>query len=48
LRIQHPEWIEPNGDCSTCESYESRLAQLLGFSQQRQHLDSSYLNDAAA
>jgi hypothetical protein len=32
LRAQHPEWIEPNGDCSTCDSYESRLAQLLGLS----------------
>jgi hypothetical protein len=29
LRVQHPEWIEPNGDCFTCDSYESRLAQLL-------------------
>jgi len=29
LRVQHPEWILPNGDCPTCESYESRLAQLL-------------------
>jgi hypothetical protein len=29
LRAQHPEWIEPDGDCPTCESYESRLAQLL-------------------
>jgi hypothetical protein len=29
LRVQHPEWIEPEGDCSTCNSYESRLAQLL-------------------
>ena len=32
LRIQHPEWVEPNGDCPTCESYESRLAELLGLS----------------
>ncbi|HKP01821.1 MAG TPA: hypothetical protein VJU77_00535 [Chthoniobacterales bacterium] len=32
LRTQHPEWIEANGDCPTCDSYESRLAQLLGFS----------------
>jgi hypothetical protein len=24
LRIQHPEWVEPNGDCPTCDSYESR------------------------
>lgn len=33
LRIQHPEWIGPNGDCPTCDSYESRLAELLGLSQ---------------
>ena len=29
LREQHPEWIQPNGDCPTCESYESRFAELL-------------------
>jgi hypothetical protein len=33
LREQHPEWIEPNGDCPTCESYESRFAELLGLFQ---------------
>jgi hypothetical protein len=22
LRIQHPEWAEPNGECPTCESHE--------------------------
>jgi hypothetical protein len=32
LRVQHPDWIEPDGDCPTCESYESRLAELLGLS----------------
>ena len=32
LRVQHPEWVEPDGDCPTCESYESRFAQLLGVS----------------
>jgi hypothetical protein len=32
LRIQHPEWVKPDGDCPTCESYESRLAELLGLS----------------
>lgn len=31
LRIQHPEWVRPNGDCPTCDSYESRLAELLGL-----------------
>jgi hypothetical protein len=29
LRAQHPEWVQPNGDCPTCESYESRFAELL-------------------
>ena len=31
LRIQHPDWVQPNGDCPTCDSYESRLAELLGL-----------------
>jgi hypothetical protein len=28
LRIQHPEWVEPNGECPMCDSYESRLMEL--------------------
>ena len=32
LRVQHPDWVEPDGDSPTCESYESRLAELLGLS----------------
>jgi hypothetical protein len=32
LRVEHPEWVGPSGDCPTCESYESRLAELLGLS----------------
>ena len=35
LRIEHPEWVKPNGDCPTCESYESRLAELLGLSSRK-------------
>jgi hypothetical protein len=31
LRAQHPEWIQSNGDCPTCDSYELRLAELLGL-----------------
>jgi hypothetical protein len=31
---EHPEWIEPNGECPMCEIYESRLAELLGLSSQ--------------
>jgi hypothetical protein len=37
LRVQHPEWVEPNGDCPTCESYESRLAELLPLSSPSEH-----------
>jgi hypothetical protein len=33
LREQHPEWVKPNGDCPTCESYESRFAELLDIFQ---------------
>jgi hypothetical protein len=29
LRIQHPEWAGPNGDCPRCDSYERRLAELI-------------------
>jgi hypothetical protein len=32
LRVQHPDWVEPNGNCPTGDSYESRLAELLGLS----------------
>ena len=32
LRAQHPEWIQPNGDCPMCHAYEFRLAILLGLS----------------
>jgi hypothetical protein len=33
LRIQHPNWVEPNGECPTCDSSESRLVELLGLAQ---------------
>ena len=33
LRVQHPEWVKPNGECPTCDSYEFRLAELLGLTQ---------------
>jgi hypothetical protein len=28
LRVQHPEWIQPNGESPMCDSYEARLAEL--------------------
>jgi len=37
LRTEHPEWIEPNGDCPMCEAYESRLAELLTLSSATEH-----------
>jgi hypothetical protein len=29
LRLQHPEWIQPNGESPICDSYEARLIELL-------------------
>jgi hypothetical protein len=37
LRKEHPEWVEPNGDCPMCEAYESRLAELLALSSATEH-----------
>jgi hypothetical protein len=31
LRVQNPEWVEPNGDSPLCDSYEARFAELLGL-----------------
>jgi hypothetical protein len=29
LRLQHPEWVEANGESSICDSYEARLTELI-------------------
>ena len=29
LRVQHPEWIQPNGESPMCDSYEARLMDML-------------------
>jgi hypothetical protein len=29
LRIQHPEWVQPNGESPLCDSYEARLMKTL-------------------
>jgi hypothetical protein len=29
LRSQHPEWVQPNGESPTCDSYEARLIKTL-------------------
>src|SRR5439155_885210 len=31
LRIQHPEWLQPNGESPMCDFYEARLMELLHF-----------------
>jgi hypothetical protein len=28
LRLQHPEWIEPGGECPKCDEHEARLREL--------------------
>jgi hypothetical protein len=33
LMAQHPEWIDAEGNCPTCESYDRRLAQLIASFQ---------------
>ena len=32
LRMQHPEWIQANGESPMCDSYEARILKLLGGS----------------
>jgi hypothetical protein len=29
LRVQHPEWVQPNGESPMCDSYEARLMEML-------------------
>jgi hypothetical protein len=29
LRVQHPEWVQPDGKSPICDSYEARLMELL-------------------
>jgi hypothetical protein len=32
LRIQHPDWIQQDGESPLCDSYEARLMKLLAAS----------------
>ncbi|MGH7981633.1 MAG: hypothetical protein ACREFF_00640 [Candidatus Udaeobacter sp.] len=32
LRIQHPEWVQADGESPMCDSYEARLMELLAGS----------------
>jgi len=44
LRIQHPEWVNSNGESPMCDSYEARLMKTLDVLR-RQHLSISYDSD---
>jgi hypothetical protein len=33
LRIQHPEWVQQDGESPMCDSYEARLLELLDVSR---------------
>jgi hypothetical protein len=46
LRIQHPEWIQQNGESPMCDSYEARLMELLGASIQSGRNETSALPPA--
>jgi hypothetical protein len=37
LLAQHPEWVDANGNCPTCDSYDRRLAELITVFQSGAH-----------
>jgi hypothetical protein len=41
LRVQHPEWIQPNGESPLCDSYEARLMETLQSLNQSERNNSS-------
>jgi hypothetical protein len=45
LRIQHPEWIQQNGESPMCDSYEARLMKLLDASMPGESNDNIALPD---
>ena len=36
LRVQHPEWIQPDGESPMCDSYEARLMDSLARLMRRE------------
>jgi len=36
LRIQNPQWVEPNGDSPVCDLYEARFAELIRLASSRE------------
>jgi hypothetical protein len=35
LRLQHPDWVRPNGESPICDSYEARLTEVIDALTQR-------------
>jgi hypothetical protein len=33
LLIQHPDWVEPNGECPKCDAYVARLMEELSIAE---------------
>ena len=40
LRVQHPEWVQPDGKSPVCDSYEARLMELLAGLTRRESTQS--------
>jgi hypothetical protein len=40
LRVQHPEWVQPNGKSPMCDSYETRLVEMLDRLRRREFTQS--------
>jgi hypothetical protein len=40
LRVQHPEWVQPDGKSPVCDSYEARLVELLDSLTRRESTQS--------
>jgi hypothetical protein len=47
LRIQHPEWIQQNGESPMCDSYEARLIELLDASMQTEPNETTAVPDCS-
>ena len=47
LRIQHPEWVQPNGESPMCDSYETCLTKMIETLKQTRSSESIVPLDGA-
>ena len=47
LRIQHPDWVKPNGKSPMCDSYDACLTEMLGTLTRRRSSESIVPADGA-